>query len=199
MVKIKHCRNDTKISVASVLGIPEGRERRLSRRAFLVNNGKLFKNLSQHWFKDFRWDSLGAFNQFERQNGFWANGPIIPKPGLRAFWGGFPGHFGGDSLTKPPFGVTSAEVAIIWPEFMFPLIFGLRNLNICWNQHLEKETFQKNWHLQTSMLPLTVQKSGVHRSPVEIGGLSPLFTSVFDIPGGFCLGFFSPSTVVLTY
>ena len=33
---------------------------------------------------------------------------IIPKPELRAFWG--------DSLTKPPFGVTSAEVAIICPE-----------------------------------------------------------------------------------
>ena len=30
---------------------------------------------------------------------------IIPKPELRGF--------GGDSLTKPPFGVTSAEVAII--------------------------------------------------------------------------------------
>ncbi len=33
---------------------------------------------------------------------------IIPKPELRAFWVG--------SLTKPPFGVTSAEVAIICPE-----------------------------------------------------------------------------------
>ncbi len=33
---------------------------------------------------------------------------IIPKPELRAFWG--------DSLTKPPFGVTSAEVAIISPD-----------------------------------------------------------------------------------
>ena len=33
---------------------------------------------------------------------------IIPKPELRGFWG--------DSLTKPPFGVTSAEVAIICPE-----------------------------------------------------------------------------------
>ena len=32
---------------------------------------------------------------------------IIPKPELRGF--------GGDSLTKPPFGVTSAEVAIICP------------------------------------------------------------------------------------
>ena len=30
---------------------------------------------------------------------------IIPKPELRGFWR--------DSLTKPPFGVTSAEVAII--------------------------------------------------------------------------------------
>ena len=33
---------------------------------------------------------------------------IIPKPELRGFWG--------DSLTKPPFGVTSAEVVIICPE-----------------------------------------------------------------------------------
>ena len=34
---------------------------------------------------------------------------IIPKPELRGFWG--------DSLTKPPFGVTSAEVAIICPDY----------------------------------------------------------------------------------
>ena len=33
---------------------------------------------------------------------------IIPKPVLRGFWG--------DSLTKPPFKVTSAEVVIICPE-----------------------------------------------------------------------------------
>ena len=33
---------------------------------------------------------------------------IIPKPELRAFLR--------DSLTKPPFGVTSAEVAIICPD-----------------------------------------------------------------------------------
>ena len=33
---------------------------------------------------------------------------IIPKPELRGFWG--------DSPTKPPFGVTSAEVAIICPD-----------------------------------------------------------------------------------
>ena len=33
---------------------------------------------------------------------------IIPKPELRGFWGDF--------LTKPPFGVTSAEVAIICPD-----------------------------------------------------------------------------------
>ena len=33
---------------------------------------------------------------------------IIPKPELRGFWW--------DSLTKPPFGVTSAEVAIICPD-----------------------------------------------------------------------------------
>ena len=37
---------------------------------------------------------------------------IIPKPELRGFWW--------DSLTKPPFGVTSAEVAIICPD---PMIF----------------------------------------------------------------------------
>ena len=33
---------------------------------------------------------------------------IIPKPELRVFWG--------DSCTKPSFGVTSAEVAIICPD-----------------------------------------------------------------------------------
>ncbi len=33
---------------------------------------------------------------------------IIPKPELRSFWG--------DSPTKPPFGVTSAEVVIICPD-----------------------------------------------------------------------------------
>ena len=33
---------------------------------------------------------------------------ILPKPELRGFWG--------DSLTKPPFRVTSAEVAIICPN-----------------------------------------------------------------------------------
>ena len=33
---------------------------------------------------------------------------IIPKPELRAF--------GGNSLTKPPFKVTSAEVVIICPD-----------------------------------------------------------------------------------
>ena len=33
---------------------------------------------------------------------------IIPKPELRGFWG--------DSLTKLPFGVTSAEVAINCPD-----------------------------------------------------------------------------------
>ena len=36
---------------------------------------------------------------------------IIPKPELRGFWK--------DSLTKPPFGVTSAEVAIICPVILY--------------------------------------------------------------------------------
>ncbi len=40
---------------------------------------------------------------------------IFPKPELRAFWE--------DSLTKPPFGVTSAEVAIICPEVQSPVVF----------------------------------------------------------------------------
>ena len=53
---------------------------------------------------------------------------IIPKPELRWFWG--------DSLTKPPFRVTSAEVAIICPDqytwqmdaSMFSFhIFGIRS------------------------------------------------------------------------
>ncbi len=35
---------------------------------------------------------------------------IFLKPELRGFWG--------DSLTKPPFGVTSAEVVIICPDFL---------------------------------------------------------------------------------
>ena len=39
---------------------------------------------------------------------------IIPRPELRGFWG--------DSLTKPRFGVTSAEVAIICPDIW--IIFG---------------------------------------------------------------------------
>ena len=41
----------------------------------------------------------------------------IPKPELRGF--------GGDSLTKPPFGVTSAEVVIICPENMAKQMFNL--------------------------------------------------------------------------
>ena len=36
---------------------------------------------------------------------------IIPKPELRSFWG--------DSPTKPPFGVTSAEVVIICPDIIY--------------------------------------------------------------------------------
>ena len=36
---------------------------------------------------------------------------IIPKPELRGFWG--------DSLTQPPFGVTSAEVVIICPDIIY--------------------------------------------------------------------------------
>ena len=38
---------------------------------------------------------------------------IIPKPELRGFWG--------DSLTGPPFGVTSAEVAIICPGLYYDI------------------------------------------------------------------------------
>ena len=41
---------------------------------------------------------------------------IIPKPELRGF--------GGDSLTKPPFGVTSAEVVIICPDYRFVFFPG---------------------------------------------------------------------------
>ena len=40
---------------------------------------------------------------------------IIPKPELRGFWG--------DSLTKPPFKVTSAEVVIIRPELFLSMWF----------------------------------------------------------------------------
>ena len=48
----------------------------------------------------------------EGKNGDWktisGQISIIPKPELRDFWG--------DSPTKPPFKVTSAEVAIVCPE-----------------------------------------------------------------------------------
>ena len=44
---------------------------------------------------------------------------IIPTPELRGFWG--------DSLTKPPFGVTSAEVAIICPAFIGIHIMGKKD------------------------------------------------------------------------
>ena len=37
------------------------------------------------------------------------------------------GHFGEDSLTKPPFGVTSAEVVINCPDFIHP-----KNRRITW-------------------------------------------------------------------
>ena len=40
----------------------------------------------------------------------WGQITIIPKPELRGLWE--------DSLTKPPFGVTSAEVATICPGYM---------------------------------------------------------------------------------
>ena len=39
---------------------------------------------------------------------------IIPTPALKAFWG--------DSLTNPPFGVTSAEVVIIGPALCIYLL-----------------------------------------------------------------------------
>ena len=42
---------------------------------------------------------------------------IIPKPELF-------GHFVGDSLTKPPFGVTSVEVAIICSDLFFKAVFS---------------------------------------------------------------------------
>ena len=47
---------------------------------------------------------------------------IIPKPELRGFWG--------DSLTKPPFKVTSAEVAINCPDGLYikGISFQLRPL-----------------------------------------------------------------------
>ena len=40
---------------------------------------------------------------------------IISKPGVRGFWA--------NSLTKPPFGVTSAEVAVICSENIYIYIY----------------------------------------------------------------------------
>ena len=81
---------------------------------------------------------------------------------------------------------------------MFPLIFGVREF-----EHMLKPTpgegnVPKKW--ASSNIYATVDGSEIRRSPVEIGRLSPLFTSVFDIPGGFCSGFFpiNSSTHLLT-
>ena len=51
---------------------------------------------------------------------------IIPKPE------GF-GDFGGDSRTKPPFGVTSPEVAIIGPNIIGPFLVGDRFIEMVEN------------------------------------------------------------------
>ena len=47
---------------------------------------------------------------------------IIPKPELRGFLG--------DSLTKPPFGVTSAEVAIICPD-IYVYVYIYMHVCVC--------------------------------------------------------------------
>ena len=52
---------------------------------------------------------------------------IIPKPELRGFWG--------DSLTKPPFKVTSAEVVIIWAHLTVCLTDLPFNHSSTWETH----------------------------------------------------------------
>ena len=59
--------------------------------------------------------------KFHMDTRFWPNGIIFHQPGFA--WNK------GISLTKPPFGVRSCEVAIIWPEgWPLPLINGWNNL-----------------------------------------------------------------------
>ena len=57
------------------------------------------------WVKCFFWREQGSLYYQPKQSGQIS---IIPKPELRGFWV--------DSLPKPPFKVTSAEVVIICPE-----------------------------------------------------------------------------------
>ena len=55
---------------------------------------------------------MKAPGQLKTHNMFPGQISIIPRPELRGFWG--------DSLTKPPFKVTSAEVVIICPDVTKP-------------------------------------------------------------------------------
>ena len=68
---------------------------------------------------------------------------MIPKPELRGFWW--------DSHTKPTFGETSAEVAIVQPELLFfatrNLLVGAKHMTLC-DLH---ETF---WNIGTSAFNL---------------------------------------------
>ena len=63
---------------------------------------------------------------------------IIPKPELRPFWG--------DSLTKLPFGVTSAEAVINCPENWWLFSFT----------HLKLSMLLKNWVKESSLLQKNV-------------------------------------------
>ena len=88
---------------------------------------------------------------------------INPYPNLRPFWE--------DSLTKPPFGVTSAEVVINWPDTVkdaqpmaIPFVFGDY---IC----LEGKIL---------LLLLMLQKSG------EVGSWNPIIYYGFGIDPRWC-------------
>ena len=70
-----------------------------------------------------------TFRKFQVCSIFWGEAhisgqiTIIPKPELRGFWG--------DSLTKPPFGVTSAEVVINCPDISIFFFRTCNLMNLC--------------------------------------------------------------------
>ena len=53
------------------------------------------------------------------------------------------------SLTKPPFGVRSCEVAIIWPEQWFSLLGFLKKHIARTNQHSSQPTQHLSYNVQT--------------------------------------------------
>ena len=69
---------------------------------------------------------------------YWSNYDILPT--------GFPWNKG-ISLTKPPFGVRSCELAIIWPNIIPGIKFTFVLMGKCWPEMLQQLLF-KTW-LQT--------------------------------------------------